>query len=93
MDSENPSRSLSRRGFVGVTAGIGAAGLLGGQMVEPANASAAAFTKAGGRTRVETIQLGKVTVTRVVEFSGPVGSIAGVGNLCSANCGRRTRTG
>ncbi|MEU5024878.1 hypothetical protein [Streptomyces milbemycinicus] len=42
-------------------------------MVKPANASAAAFTKAESRTRVETIQLGKVTVTRVVEFSGPVG--------------------
>ena len=42
MDSVNPSRSLSRRGFVGATAGIGAAGLLG-----------------------------RVTVTRVVEFSGP----------------------
>ncbi|MGI5157970.1 MBL fold metallo-hydrolase [Microbispora sp. CA-102843] len=73
MDSVNPSRSLSRRGFVGVTAGIGATGLLGSLLAQPANASAAAFTKAESRTRVETIQLGKVTVTRVLEFSGPVG--------------------
>lgn len=68
MDSENRSRSLSRRGFVGMTAGIGAAvgaaGLFGSQL--PASA-------AERRTRVQTIELGKVTITRVVEFSGPVG--------------------
>lgn len=68
MDSKNHSRSLSRRGFVGMTAGIGAAigavGLIGSQ--PPASA-------AERRTRVQTIELGKVTITRVVEFSGPVG--------------------
>ncbi|WP_159060349.1 twin-arginine translocation signal domain-containing protein, partial [Streptomyces griseoruber] len=31
---------LSRRGFVGIAAGVGAAGLLGGPLVQPANASA-----------------------------------------------------
>jgi hypothetical protein len=66
MNSINTSRSLSRRGFVGAAAGIGAAGLLG----RPTTASAAASES---RTRVETIELGKVTVTRVMEYSGPVG--------------------
>ncbi|EGG43134.1 beta-lactamase [Streptomyces griseoaurantiacus M045] len=68
MDSEIHSRSLSRRGFVGMTAGIGAAvgtaGLFGSRL--PASA-------AERRTRVQTIELGKVTITRVVEFNGPVG--------------------
>lgn len=71
MDNAHSARSLSRRGFVGVAAGVGAAGLLGGQMVQPTNASA--LTKAERRTHIETIQLGKVTVTRVVEYRGPVG--------------------
>ncbi|GGP02237.1 MBL fold metallo-hydrolase [Nonomuraea glycinis] len=70
MNSINTSRSLNRRGFVGAAAGIGAAGLLGGALGRPATASAAASES---RTRVETIKLGKVTVTRVLEYSGPVG--------------------
>ncbi|WP_084774458.1 MBL fold metallo-hydrolase [Nonomuraea candida] len=73
MNSVDPSPALSRRGFAAVAAGLGAAGLLGGVAARPAGASAAALAGDGGRTRVETIRLGKVTVTRVVEFSGPVG--------------------
>jgi glyoxylase-like metal-dependent hydrolase (beta-lactamase superfamily II) len=51
-----------------MSAGVGAAGLFGGELLQPATAVAAE-----DRMRVETIKLGRVTVTRVVEYSGPVG--------------------
>jgi glyoxylase-like metal-dependent hydrolase (beta-lactamase superfamily II) len=68
---------MNRRGFMGAAAGIGvglgAAGLLGGGQLLIGDKSSVPSATSGGTMQVSTIALGKVTVTRVVEYKGPVG--------------------
>jgi hypothetical protein len=57
----------------GIGVGLGAAGLLGGSQLLMDDKSSAPSATSGDTMQVSTISLGKVTVTRVVEYRGPVG--------------------
>ena len=80
MRKSTTASPMNRRRFMGVAAGIGAgvgsAGLFGASRTladdRPGVPRSAASQPPGNATKVSTITLGNVTVTRVVEYKGSV---------------------
>ncbi|MBU3864813.1 MBL fold metallo-hydrolase [Streptomyces sp. 4503] len=77
MHSDRPLRPMNRRGFIGAAAGIsagfGAAALLDGGRGLTSGTHGTPAATSEQAMQASTITLGNVTISRVVEYTGPVG--------------------
>ncbi|MBL1120653.1 MBL fold metallo-hydrolase [Streptomyces sp. 110] len=77
MHSDQPLRPMNRRGFIGAAAGIsagfGAAALLDGGRALTSGTHGTPAATSEQAMQASTITLGNVTISRVAEYTGPVG--------------------